>query len=745
MFIAFEVFLLKAQRLVLRYPRLTLGLFALVLGLAVSQLKAVRIILSTEDMAGEGIESVENLKKTRSTFNDGYQSIVFLIPPQGRTDFSRREVCEIWRWLAHEKLKHPELQSSFSTFEALEVKRADPKFLTYGRIFDESKCSDDLALADPGPVPELSRFDQGPWPMFRARNSQGQPIRSLTVNLTFRSNENSRFGTFDPGVLDEYRERVKSELPALVPGLGIHWAGEADYQWYVLQGMNRAKTINLVMALVMLILIATVFRSFRVSFLFIGSMIAAGLIIYGWKASIHSPFDLLSTSLFVFLGVATLEDFVFVAAAHRSGKTLLGALRGLIVPAFFTSLTTFIGFASLGISDVAMVRSFGLWAAAGAALEWFIVFLIIPPFWKVFFKGKRLCPVAIQTLNPRIRKALDWRPSIWVSRLAILALPLAVFSALNFKVQDSPERVFPPGHDYLVDLKTLQSIHDWKGHIYLVFPSETSEDLERKVLTEVEGPRFSKWVSDVESLEKSAAFIARNLTAEDRKLVMDEARHPSVSKRFRAEEFLSQPAWRRSILYVRDYDVNSILQLEKGIRDLCPAEACFLAGSLVAFADFSGKISNTLFESLFVSVGLVTATLALLAYRKRQLKNLAPIVLSSIWGPAVMLSVMAFFKMPINFSTCIFLSILVGLTGDNAIQYLYGDRKGDLQSGVDQKAWASIATAWVMAMSSLVFLGAYFAPPKKLGMLLFFGLLISLFGDLWLLKGLLHKPEKAAG
>jgi hypothetical protein len=106
-----------------------------------------------------------------------------------------------------------------------------------------------------------------------------------------------------------------------------------------------------------------------------------------------------------------------------------------------------------------------------------------------------------------------------------------------------------------------------------------------------------------------------------------------------------------------------------------------------------------------------------------------------------MFTLIGIFRIKVNFLTCIFASTLVGLTGDNAIQFLLSSGNESLLSGMSQRGKASIVCGSIMAVSSLVFLGSYFVPPRIFGALLSAGFLMSMVGDFWLLKALLPREE----
>ena len=156
----------------------------------------------------------------------------------------------------------------------------------------------------------------------------------------------------------------------------------------------------------------------------------------------------------------------------------------------------------------------------------------------------------------------------------------------------------------------------------------------------------------------------------------------------------------------------------------------------MSYADFASRVPETLLSSMVISILLVSSVIAALAWSIGKRREIAPLLLASFWGPALMLACEGIFHLKVNFLSCIFASVLVGLTGDNAIQFLWSSRRGKLEEGMLKRGSASIVTSLLMASASFVFLGSYFDPPKTFGALLAGGLLASLFGDLWILKGL---------
>ncbi|MGE3759470.1 MAG: hypothetical protein AB7H97_17025, partial [Pseudobdellovibrionaceae bacterium] len=536
-------------------------------------------------------------------------------------------------------------------------------------------------------------------------------------------------------VLKEYRAKVEKELPALVPNIRLHWIGDADYQRYIQVGLDRAQILNLVMVVLLTILLGILFVSWRTGIIFTATIIISGIWLYGAKGWMHSPFDILSNLLFLMLGVSTLEDFTFVCQEQRKGYSVLTSVRKVLIPSFYTSLTTILGFISLNASSLEMIERLGQWAAVGALLEWIFIFILLPSIWNHFFKktlwvglGKDLI-----SFNWLLKKKLP-RP---LARMGLLIFPFACFSVFHLKIQDAPEALFPDNHPYKQDLKYLREHQGWRGFVYLVFPSTTTEDEKKLVANRMTQPEYREVIAESESFTGIIDSLTKMYSEPDIRTIVE---REFKSSGYGGVYFSKEKDLERMILYIPKLEMDFIFELEKKISELCNGESgkklCYVTGKPIAFADFASKIAGTLYESLAMSLIMVFLLILLLAAYKKRLRSFGTIMASSIFGTSVMLVGMAAFQVPINFLTSVFLSVLVGLTGDNAIHYLYSAKNKALEKGVDERADASIVTSFIMAVSSLVFLGAVFDPPRTLGILLFLGILASLFGDLWVLVGL---------
>lgn len=207
-----------------------------------------------------------------------------------------------------------------------------------------------------------------------------------------------------------------------------------------------------------------------------------------------------------------------------------------------------------------------------------------------------------------------------------------------------------------------------------------------------------------------------------------------------SQRYLNAAGDERVVVYLRTSNTEKLNDLRKKIEHLCPHNECWVSGEFVGFADFSQSLITTLFESLFLSVMIVASVVVMLALVYQQRPLVLGLLFSSLWGPAVLLSLICFFGISINFVTCVVASCLVGLTGDNAIMFLC-HKENDIHEGIKQRAVGSVQTALMMSLCSLTFIFSYFEPPQMLGILLSIGFIASLIGDVWLLKGFAENPS----
>jgi hypothetical protein len=197
----------------------------------------------------------------------------------------------------------------------------------------------------------------------------------------------------------------------------------------------------------------------------------------------------------------------------------------------------------------------------------------------------------------------------------------------------------------------------------------------------------------------------------------------------------------RAVVFLRDTALATVLGLRDAVRLAFPDGEGFPAGELVAYAEFAEVVPVTLMRSLGTCIATIGALVWLL-YRAVGLGGGGRAVLASAFGPSVALLALAASGLPVTFVTAVFASVLVGLTGDNAVQFACAASRGSLRRGLTLRAGAAALVTLVMSASALMFLGSVFVPPRGLGALLALGLVAALVGDTWVLGALWREPRE---
>lgn len=724
-----SVILKGTYRATLKRSWVTFFILLIVTVFFLSQMNRLKFYFSAEDMVGEGIGSADELASIKDRYEEGTTSFLYLVPPSGQFAYSIDELCRIRRWYSLTKVTHPEFKRTFSSFDVAWPVEEKTQVTKFENVFplDCDKRSAPKSF-------ELVKrdLDHTPWPSLRDLNNR----LSLVFSFTFHDAEDSKFGTFNPKILKSLRETVEKDLLTIVPGSTVHWVGSADYQWYVLQGYRFSLIVNTAMILALLLGLRFAYGTWTSGLIFCVTLILNGIWIYGSKAVGNSPYDLLSSGLFTILAVSALEDFAFITAEQMKGSSWRAAMRKMAVPSFFTSLTTIVGFLSLYVSDLAMIRRFGVWCAYGALLEWVMVFIFTPAFLSVFYKPKNwvnLEKARAYNLSERLSRK---RMPGFAAKLCLLIFPLAFLFFGKLSANDTPSGVLPKSHPYNVGLTEIQKSKGWQSTVSLLMRDSADYP-----------DGLSKLENIVDRFEKEATTRDQVASIETPLRVIDWLGHDkTMSKDMIVMNFEDSDPFRnlidqvgvpRAIFYLKEASVDSLQALKKSVAQLCPGGECHLGGDLIAYSDFSTRIPRTLIDSMVLSLFLVGTIIAFLAFAFGQQRFLLQFLASSFWGPCAMLFIIALLQVPMNFMKCIFAGVLVGLTGDNVIQYLFASKRGDIREGIASRGSASLQTTVFMILTSLMYLFSYFTPPKQFGLIMASGLFIALIGDLWLLNGLL--------
>ncbi len=462
-------------------------------------------------------------------------------------------------------------------------------------------------------------------------------------------------------------------------------------------------------------------------------MTVTALIVFSFMGLMNWRIDLITSALFVMLMIGTIQDFIFVSYARSAHpeRPWRRSFRRLLIPSFFTSLTTVIGFGSLALSDIEMIKHFGILTALGAAVEWIVLFTALPATIALLPSlGNWTMDNAVNRWQSLARIA-NWRPSKPLTAAAAL-LGLFGFVALPaLNIADSPLSVFPDTHVMKKAHYDLLKSRGWIVDANLLYSDQT-DDFHRQTLSWVKKDPI---VAQVDDLLEARDWLSRGQSPESQKAIAEDLKFsPSFARYSPDDEHL------RSILLLKEESIQAINGLRSRIDEYCRGR-CQLAGSLVSYSEFGERIPRSLLASLFTSLVLVALVLWRLARFRKE--RFLPLLISFAWGPLVLFVVLWLVQIQIYFVTTIFASVVVGLAGDNAIQFLFAGRKGRLQEGLRARSVPSLMVSLSLCTMPLLFMLSPFVPLKTLGLVFCLGMFICFFGDVTLLSGLLGFSQPA--
>lgn len=174
-----------------------------------------------------------------------------------------------------------------------------------------------------------------------------------------------------------------------------------------------------------------------------------------------------------------------------------------------------------------------------------------------------------------------------------------------------------------------------------------------------------------------------------------------------------------------------------------------ITGNSVVYAKGTNFLIRNLFESVLIAVGLISLLMIFLFSSARMIlvsmvPNIIPLVITA--------AIMGFSGIPIKPSTIIVFSIALGISVDNAIQYLSryrhelkatnGNIKQSAISALEEAGFSMIYTSIVLVLGFSVFIVSAFGGTQALGILISTTLLIAMFFNVLVLPSLLLTLDK---
>jgi predicted RND superfamily exporter protein len=692
-----------------RYPRFVLIAAAVVLLFALAMAPSLRMQFDLYESHDDSFGAVQNYQVMKQSFSDSNRSDLRFHLTEPAT---AGRLCEAFGVL---RRLRDETKSPFVTQTLWDVRKVlnTPDRLSYPKILD-----DPCTLA-PNEVPALERglFTHGPGEfLFPASENE------FRISITFTDQEAGL-----PAIAKEL-EKIQSELSSGLQAERSDVLGVVGFRYAFYQAFKRDAVAAGLSVIAISLLLAFLIGSVKGVLVYLGISGFAIVTLIGLMAALGAQADFLINSLILMLLIACLSDYLFIA--FRSQRGLQEAFKVMAVPSSLTSLTTIIGFITLRSSDLASIRSFGTWASVGVFLEWLVTFTILPAFCS-WLKWDFSLVNESRSWKPKIFNVLrraQPSPALMAAVLVVTILGVPSFFFLNFR--DEPLKNFPAGHPFRSALEKQSREEGWQGVAFVMVPPTVGKDQERDLLVRIrQWPGTARLVTGDEIL----VGMTPGLDEIRRDLVLREAESAGVLRAWRTPD-----GFKRHLLLLKSYDSDTVLEIEKTIESVC--KYCFMAGQSLVYAEYNRRLGMTLTSGFVESLVTVLLLLLFLTWLKEP-GLYGPILISILVGPLAMVTLIALLGIPVNLVTCIFFAVIVGLTGDNAIQFLFSEGSHFQEKMHDRSEASLVMTLMLIAFSSM-FLFQTLVPVKWLGVLFLLGFAINFFGDLNVLQGLIERRER---
>jgi len=493
----------------------------------------------------------------------------------------------------------------------------------------------------------------------------------------------------------------------------------------------------------------------------------------GFTRAVGWQFGILGGPLLnVILAVGVADSVHLIAdVLHRMGRgeeagpALRASLSELLLPCFFTSITTVAGFLALTTSEVGPVREFGVMAAVGAFFAFLLTFTVLPLFLGLVkppgpaFLHRQTHGVLARGLA-RLASHTPRRDRVILAAFA-LALGVGAWGMTQVHIGANPIGFFHPGTPAREDTLVVEERAGGAGTIEIVVEAPESGLKDPSVLARMDV--VQRWlatrpgVTSVRSVldalrethralkrgDPAAAVLpsTRPLAAQLHLLlegdadfaavVQEDASRARMTVRFNLSELESL--------------IAAIPAIEARLTEASSADLTFTAtGYGMLFARLEGYLVDSQVRGMLIAFVVITVMLGLL------LRSLPLALFAMIpnLGPVIVgLAIMAAAGIPLDPGTLMVGPLALGLVVDDTVHFLVRYRRLRAAGRSAEEATAEaitgtgralVLTTVLLAASFLVLLGAGTAMAMHFGVIAALVAVLALVADLVVLPAALR-------
>lgn len=507
--------------------------------------------------------------------------------------------------------------------------------------------------------------------------------------------------------------------------------------------------IGLLFPLTILFALLILFFTFRHWAYTIIPILGTGMAIL-WTMSLkglfHSPLTPLSSTLFVLISVLGVADslhlFTHLHHALRKGmehsEALLYSFKRAGKACFYTSLTTAVGFFSLAVSSMPIIKDLGIYAGIGIFFAFCTSMLALPL--SVAFvpalPAKRDLPLSL--FIQRISSSVFTKMSVIIV-FGIFFLLLLFPSIFRSEVNSSVSAYLKKGSRIRQDMDTIKAALNGLGSTEIVITGDAGFFRDKEQLLQLD--RLHEELKNREDISSIISFATgfKSASEKQKKLIGKKSFQTLLRKRLQA--FMT-PGFEKTRLSIYAYDLTTkekehfFNALEEVTESYFPSAHVAVTGLDRLTLLTTQKIVKTQFESLLMACVVIFTVMLFLFGLKggfvAMLVNLFPLV--------TIFAMIGYVGFPLNIATATIAAVAIGVVVDDTIHYHFAFRRG-LKEGLSVQdaiktahkdvGEAMIVSSLIIIVGVLLFLFAETGLMVQFGVLAAISMFVALLADLY--------------
>ncbi len=537
-------------------------------------------------------------------------------------------------------------------------------------------------------------------------------------------------------------------------------------------GQHDAGTFTPLVLLIAMLILWIIFRRPSAVFLSISVVIFTFLIVLAIQVMLGYRMNNFTANMPVFIVAIGIADamhlFWIYSLGRKKGmdnhKAIHYSMNKNFLPIFLTSVTTAVGFASLGISHVIPIKTLGI-ATANAALLAFVLTILF-------------VPAMLAIVNPNIKsqeEEEEQKKSLLAHRISHFIIKndkkILLVSTLFFiiigaglfhvKVDSNTVRYFsenvpfretvrfmqdnisgPMSYEIVVDSKSKDGIKDPEfmnkvEEFYKVFREKYPDMRHISSLTDIV-KKFNEVLDGSYTIPNDRNLIAQYLLLYSLSLPQG----MEINDKMDVNEQLLRVSAAMNIV-----DTSKDLEMMAWVEQWWEATpySAKINGQTSMFAHMQHDVTDTLINSILLAI---TAVSLMMLFIFRNLRMIPLFIVPNVLPIILVVGVMGWLGLTIDIGVAISGAIIIGVAVDDTIHFLVkyrearhaGDSLEEALAYVMHYAGSAIIfTTFILSSAFMIFVFSDFLPNVHFGIVTSIALMIAVWVDLLILPAVLSR------